>query len=59
MTGPAQAIKISLMCGQHIVMGLTRTLSSMLPVKGAAKDRSLPQAVPPGTRICAPAKARC
>jgi hypothetical protein len=53
--------KISLMCGQHIVMGLTRTLSSMLPVpvKGAAKDRSLPQAVPPGTRICAPAKARC
>jgi hypothetical protein len=62
---------MSSMCGHDLVLGLTRTVSSILPApfKIPAADGTVPRAVvsaggvgaplPPGTRICAPAKARC
>jgi len=61
VTRAAPHIKIRRMCGQHIVIGVTRTLSSILPApfKTAAKDQTAPRALPSGARICAPAKARC
>jgi hypothetical protein len=54
------------MCGQHAVMGLVRTVSSLRPASfnAPATDETAPSAVvgaarPPGVRICAPAKTRC
>jgi hypothetical protein len=59
------------MCGQHLVMGLTRTVSSMLPAPskapaaGGTVQRSgvsidgVGAPLPSGMRICAAVKARC
>jgi hypothetical protein len=54
------------MCGQHAVMGLVRTVSSLRPApfNAPAADEAAPPALvsaarPAGKRICAPAKTRC
>jgi len=58
------------MCEPRLVLGLTRTVSSILPAPftNPAAGGTAPHAVsaarvgaplPAGTRICAPAKARC
>ena len=52
------------MCGQHLVTGFSRTVSSKLPTQfklspGGVSGHALATPPPPGVRICAPVKARC